>query len=404
MLWHVLANRQRYGLYFLGSGFSNIGLWCQTIAATLLVYRLTGSTFAVGLVTAFQFVWPVLLGPWAGMLADRYDRRTILSATLLSGAAISTALSAAIFSGVVNLPLTYAAVTALGLLSAVQSPAGLALVPLIVDREDLDIGLSLNSTQFNIARAVGPILGTALVGLFGVGAAFLFNGVSYLTYVVALRLIRPAEQALGNDRHPLGGFGRVLRSSPVLLPLLTLTLMVGGASDIVQTLGPVRSVEISGTDRWTGWFVTAFGVGAVVGAVVLLPVVRRFRRRLPWTILVQAGGAVLFAVSASSWAALLGAFLTGGGFLLSSNRILAAVQQAVGVESVGRVTAMWLMAFLGGRVVYSFAGGWVADTLSPLAFVLMGAASLCLASLMASRLCVSREAGRLQKRDARGTT
>lgn len=385
-MWQVLTNEHRFGIYFVGSGLSNFGNWCQNLAGILLVYRLTESVLFVGLASMCQFIWPIVLGPWTGMVADRFNRRTVLIVTQVIASVVSGALAVLTFTGNVDLPIALVTIALLGILQAFQAPAQLALVTLLVPPEHRELGLSLSSTQFNLARAIGPVIASGLILIGDLGAPFLFNSISFLVYVVLLRFTRPLRQEMPAEvprlRHTLAA----VMSDRALVPLFAIGFVVSGSTDSVNTLGPAISVELTGTDGWTGWFITAFGVGATVSAFWLVPLLRQVRRRLPWTIGAQALGALAFALAPVPWVALVGAAAFGAGFILSSNRALSIVQSLISPDLVGRVSGVWLMGFLGGRACYALVGGAIADLSGPRIAALVVMGTIALAAVGAWRL------------------
>jgi predicted MFS family arabinose efflux permease len=222
------------------------------------------------------------------------------------------------------------------------------------------MALSLNSTQFNLARAVGPIVASGLILLGGIPLAFAFNAVSYIFYAVALQFIRPDPQVKPTGRARIWDAVTAMRSSPVVILLILSGTVISGSTDVFMTLGPALSTDLIGTTEAVGWFATAFGIGAVGTAFFLIPVLRRFRRRLAWLMVTQALGTAVFATAPSLWVALAGAFVCGGAFLAGSNRALSVVQSSVPPQVLGRVTSFWLMGFLGGRVLFAAVEGQVA--------------------------------------------
>lgn len=382
-MWQVLTNEHRFGIYFVGAALSNIGNWCQSLAGILLVYRLTGSVFLVGVASVCQFVWPIVLGPWTGMVADRFNRRTVLIVTQVIAAVVSGVLGVLTYVGVVGITVALVAIALLGILQSFQAPAQLALVSLLVPSEHRELGLSLSSTQFNLARAIGPVVASGLILVGDLGAPFLFNSVTFLTYVVLLRLTAPMPQEMPREAPRLRHTLTAVRSERALLPLFAIGFVVSGSTDSVNTLGPAISVELTGSDEWTGWLVASFGAGAVVSAFWLVPLLRRVRRRLPWTIGTQALGALVLALAPVPWLALVGCAVFGVGFILSANRALSAVHSLISPELVGRVTAVWLMGFLGGRACYALVGGAVANLTGPRVAGLLVVATILLAAVVA---------------------
>jgi MFS family permease len=378
----VLTGPGRFGLFFLGAGLSNIGTWCQNLAAVILVYRLSESVFMVGLVSFAQYLAPLLLAPWTGSVADRFDRRAVIATTQLSGAVLSGALAVATLTDNVTVEVVLGAIFLLGITHAFQSPSQLSLAPLLVPAEQREFALSLNSTQFNVARVVGPVVANVLIVSFGIGEAFVFNTVSFLAYVLAVWFVRPLVPVSRAVRPRMRDTLSVVRATRVVVPLLVVGALISGTTDVMTTLSPVFSVHLVGDDTATGWFISAFGAGAVLTAFLVLPWIQRFRRRLFWIICVQALGLAVLAAAWTLPVALLGMALQGGAFLAGSNRALTIVQTSVPPADLGRVMALWMVAFVGGRPVFALLDGAVAELAGPRsAAALMAAMALVAAGV-----------------------
>ncbi|MET0931890.1 MAG: MFS transporter, partial [Aeromicrobium sp.] len=343
----------------------NIGTWCQNLAAILLVYRLTESTMVVSLVTVAQFSAPVLLAPWAGLVADRYDRRHVLMATQLAGAVVSAGLAVATLTEHISATGALCTILLLGVCQAFQSPAQLSLTPLMTSADHRELGMSLNSSQFNLARAIGPIVANLIIVAWGIGEAFVFNTFTYFLYVIALRFVRPSRQERSVGRSRLRDTLGVVRAEPLIVPMLLVGLVISGSTDVVATLGPALSIEVTGDDGATGYLISAFGAGAVLTAFLLVPWLRRFPRRLAWTVVAQGVGVLVVAVAPGLTVAMIGFAVAGGAFLASSNRALTLVQGLVPAASLGRVMAIWILAFLGGRPLFALTEGLVDSVAGP---------------------------------------
>ncbi|ALJ18853.1 MFS transporter [Microbacterium sp. No. 7] len=393
LVWQVLTNPHRFGVFFLGSGLSNIGTWCQNIAAVLLMYELTASTFLVGMVTVSQFFAPFVLAPVAGAVVDRFDRRAVLTVAQIAATLASGFLAVITFTGSATVPLVLLAIGLLGVCQAFHSPAQLTIVPLITEPKEREIALSLNSTQFNLARAIGPVVASGLILLGGVPLAFAFNAVSYLFYATALQFVRPGPQPRPPGRPRVRDAFTAMRKAPVVVLLILSGTVISGSTDVIMTLSPAISMRLVGTTEAVGWFATAFGIGAVGTAFFLIPLLQRYRRRLVWLMAAQAAGTILFATAPSLWLSLLGALVCGGAFLAGSNRALSIVQTSVAPEVLGRVTSFWLMGFLGGRVLFAALEAGVASAWSASAAgAVIGA--ILLAAALAVRLLAPRLAAR----------
>lgn len=364
IMWKLITNRQRFGVFLLGAALSNVGTWCQNIAAIILVYRLTEDTAFVALVSVVQFAGGMFLGPYAGVVADRFDRRWILALCQIGGVAASIALAVLDFAGLSAVWTTLLCMGVLGVFQALQAPAQLALTPSLVEPDQRDLGLSLNATQFNIARAVGPAVASGIILVSSVGWAFAYNAVSYAAFLVALLAVRPYPQRRPATRPTLRGTVIVLRRSRLVAVLLVIGLVVFGSTDVIVTLGPAISTEVTGTDAWAGAFVSAFGLGAVLMAVFLIPALRRIRFLIAPLLALQSLALAVFAWAPSEWVSLAAAFVCGATFLGAANRALTLIQDAVDPEVLGRITAIWVMAVVGGRVLFAALEGWWATLVS----------------------------------------
>lgn len=199
--WEVLRRRD-FGLYFLGNSASATGGWFHNLAAAILVYRLTGSELLLGVLSFSQFAWVLALAPWAGALADRFDRRVVLLWAELAATALSILLAALAFAGRADEWTVIGITLALGLTAAFAAPAQQAIVVSLVPAREIPTAVALNSMTFNLARALGPALAALAIGTVGIAAAFAINAASYLVLVAALLLVRtrPQERAEGSVR------------------------------------------------------------------------------------------------------------------------------------------------------------------------------------------------------------
>src|SRR5262249_44936144 len=189
--------RQRnFGPYFAGNALSASGTWFQNLAASLLLFRLTGSAFLLGVLNFATFIPVLVLAPWAGSAADRFDRRRLLLVTQSSAVVLSATLGVLALDHRAGAATVIAFALALGVVSAFSAPAQQALVSSLVSRRDLGAAIALNSMTFNIARASGPALAAAAIAAFGIPWAFFINAASYLVFITALLIIHPRPQHL----------------------------------------------------------------------------------------------------------------------------------------------------------------------------------------------------------------
>ena len=359
----AVLRRREFGIYFLGASLSNIGTWFQNIAAGLLVYELTRSTLLVGAVNFSQFIGSFLLASVAGGAADRFDRRKLLIVSQLGAAAVGAVLAVVTLLGAVTPTIVIVAALALGFALAFMVPALLALVPLLVAEEDLDAAVALNSVSFNLARAVGPILGALVVGGAGYGVAFALNAGSFLVFVAALAVIRPRPQERARGVRPkLIETVRLVRSVPAWWAVLVATMVISMSTDPINTLTPELALDtFGGVELDAGLLVGAFGAGATLTAVTLTGWLRRQRRTLPAAMGVQAAGMLLVGLAPGLGVALVGMAVSGGGFIAGITRASVRLQAEVPDLQRGRVMALWSVAFVGTRPLASLASGAIAE-------------------------------------------
>jgi MFS family permease len=380
--WHVLR-RRNFGPYFVGNAASASGTWFQNLAASILVYRLTHSPFLLGVLQFASWAPVIVLSPWAGGLADRVDRKRLLIASQTACAAMSGALALLAAAGLAHVWVVMLFAAGLGVAAAVSQPAQMAMVGSLVPREDLAQAVALNSMTFNVARAVGPAAAAGVIALFGIAAAFAVNSVSYVAFVIGLLLVHPSAPTRA-ARTSLRDSLRLVRDDHKLGLYLLIVAAVAFASDPINTESPALAHSFGFGADWAGTIVGAFGVGAVVAAIVLAGRIAGTRRRMAATLGALACGNMLFA--ASPWLELGWAFLAAAGFgyLLSNAAATARLQLGVTEGQRGRIMALWSMAFLGLRPVTSLIDGAIAGA----AGVRVAAAVMSLPALLGALAAV----------------
>jgi MFS family permease len=358
----ALIRSRSFGPYFAGNALSASGTWFQNLAASLLVYRLTHSAFLLGVLNFCQFAPVIVLAAWAGSAADRYNRRQLLFVTQTMAALLAATLAVLAWSGVVNAWVVILFVLGLGVTSASSIPAQQALIASLVEPESLPTAVALNSMTFNLARAVGPVLGAVSVEYLGIPASFLLNSLSYLIFVAALVTMRPRAQetATPETSRLRDAFG-LLRDDPRLLAFLIVVAAVGFASDPVNTLAPAFAHAFDRKDTVAGFIIGAFGAGAVTAALFVAGRVAGSRRRMAITLTLLGGGVIAFALSPWLPLGFVLLFVAGTGYLASNTSATTRLQLGVSEAQRGRMMALWGIAFLGLRPLASLADGAIAS-------------------------------------------
>lgn len=357
---------RNYRLFFVGQVVSNVGTWMQRIAQDWLVLSLAGSSTAVGVTMALQFLPMLLFGLYGGVLVDRFPKRRLLFLTQTSMAVTGLALAALTLSGQVQVWHVYVAAFAVGMATVVDNPARQSFVSELVGPDQLQNAVSLNSANFQSARLVGPAVAGVMITTVGSGWAFLFNGLSFVAPIAGLLLMRTRElhpvrrapRAKGQLREGL----RYVAGRPELLWPIVLVGFIGtfGFNFPVWLSAYADDVFHSGAGSYS-LFNTLMAVGSVAGALLAA---RRGTARLR----VLIGGALAFglleivaALAPAYWMfALL--MVPIGMFGLTVNVTTnTAIQMNTDPVMRGRVMALYMMVFLGGTPLGAPVAGWATD-------------------------------------------
>jgi MFS family permease len=361
-----LITHRNFGPYFVGNAASASGTWFQNLAASLYVFEQTHSPLLLGVLQFANFVPVLLLSPWGGSAADRFDRKRVLLVTQVLATGVSGTLAVLMWTGHASVALVIGCAVALGVISAFSAPAGMALPSDLVSRQYLQSAVALNSMTFNLARAIGPTLAGISVDTLGYGPSFAINAASYLLLALALLVVvpRPFELA-ARGQSSLRESLRLVRQQPRLLAFLLVVAAVGFTSDPVNTESPAfaHAFGLGGPHLriWTGFIVGAFGVGAVTAAVLVVGRTETSRRRLMATLALAGIGIGGFALSPSIWIGFAFLAVAGFGYLSSNTAATTRLQLDVAPHQRGRIMALWSVAFLGLRPLASLVDGGIAD-------------------------------------------
>ena len=379
--------RRTFGPYFLGNALSASGTWFQNLAAALLIFRQTHSELLLGVLNFSQFIPILVLAPWAGGAADRWNRRALLLVSQSVAIVLSGGLGLLAHFDLASPGVVIGAAVALGVVSAFSAPAQQALIATLVEEPEVPTAVALNSMTFNLARAVGPATAAVAVEYLGIPAAFGLNAASYLLFVGALLLVGPQPQELADRTvSHLRASLDLLRRRPQLVVFLLIVAAVGFASDPVNTLAPAWAHAFGRKDTVAGYIIGAFGAGAVTAGFVVAGRVGGSRRRMFSTLLLLGGGMVTFALTPWLPVALPVLFVAGIGYLASNTHATSRLQLGVEPWERGRIMALWSVAFLGLRPFASIVDGAIASAFGVrVAGVLLALPALACAGWMVVR-------------------
>lgn len=356
-----------FRLFFTGQLISQVGNWLTLIAQALLVLELTDSGVALGLLAAAQFGPVLVFGGYAGLVADRLDKRRLLLAVQAFAMVQSFVLTALAFMDSPPLGAIYVVAAFGGLATAFDNPARRSFVVELVPHDQITNAVSLNSALMTGSRVIGPALGGLLVATAGFGWAFALDGVTYIAVLGALWSIDPAEvrkapvtpRGKGQVRAGL----RYAWSLPELRVPLVMMTVIGTLAFNFQTVLPLFAVrDLDGTDLTFSLLMSVVSVGSLAGA---LQAARR-RDVTVHTVSVAAAGfglSMLVLAAAPGTAAAFAAAVVMGytsiSFMTSST---AMVQLRADPTMRGRVLALQAIVFLGSTPIGGPIVGWVSES------------------------------------------
>jgi MFS family permease len=398
-LFRALSYRN-YRLFFFGQSVSLIGTWMQQVAMSWLVYRLTGSTLLLGTVGFTSQIPTFLVAPFAGVLADRSNRRRLLIATQSLAMVQAFILAYFVISGSIQVWHIIVLSLVLGVVNGFDIPVRQSFViEMVEEKHGLPNAIALNSSMVNAARLIGPSVAGLLISVLGEGACFLLNGVSYLAVLVSLAMMRVAPREAKPVRRSIlyelrEGVGYAFKFVPIraILLLMSLVSLMGMPYSILM---PVFAKDVlHGGPHTFGFLMAASGVGALTGTVYLAS--RRsvigLGNLITLSCALFGAGIAAFALSDVQWLSLL--FLLPAGFgamvqVAASNTIL---QTIVDDDKRGRVMSFFTMSFMGMTPFGSLFAGAIAERIgAPATVQLGGVACLAAALIFARKLPSLRE-------------
>ena len=358
---------RNFRLYWIGQLVSLIGTWMQSVAQGWLMHRLTDSAFMLGLLGFMQFLPVLLLSLWAGVVADRVDKRRLLYWT--QGAALlqAAALAAVVMTGVVRPWMVLGLAFVFGVINAFDLPVRQSFLVDLVGKEDLSNAIALNSAAFNTARVIGPAIAGVLVATIGEGGCFGINAVSYVAVLYSLSLMRlppRAAHAAAAARATLREGVDYARSVGSIRNLLLLLGVTAGLGFQYMILLPVyaRNILHAGPGAY-GLLVSAFGLGALLAVARLTQNLDRWglRRNLLLGLSSAGLGLGVFAWSRALPLSLAAGFVAGFGLIVYVASTNTLLQLTTEDRFRGRVMSLYTLMFVGTAPIGALASGAIAQ-------------------------------------------
>jgi MFS family permease len=382
-----LSNNRNFRLYYVGQMVSQAGTFMQTVALAWLVYQLTGSGTALGLIPLLQFTPLLLFGGWAGVLIDRCDRRKLYIVTESLAGAEAALLGILVVTGRVELWMVYTLALVLGFITVVDQPTKNTLIYDMVGPSDLTNAVSLTMTIGSASRALGPAIAGVLIATVGVGTCFLVNAASYLVVIACLVAMRsselhaakPAAREKGQFREGL----RYVRTQRELLAILVfIALFLGLAWEFEVALPLLANRTFGGGAGLYGLMSSVLGIGALTGGMLMA----RYGQANKRTVL--TGGitvtiALFLAAGAPHIALeLVALVLVGLTSCIAAASASATAQLLAAPEMRGRVMGLYTMGSIGTRPIGGFIVGYIGQHIGPRASFVFSGCSVIVALVL----------------------
>ena len=376
---------KNYRLFFSGQSLSLIGTWMQQVALGWLVYRLTDSAFLLGLVGFSSQVPTFILAPFAGVLADRYNKHRIIIATQILAMIQAFILAILTLTGSIQIWQILLLSLFSGLINAFDMPTRQSFViDMVEDRNDLPNAIALNSMTFNAARLIGPTVAGFLISTIGEGLCFLINAISYIAVIAALLLMRISPH-INNQRKEkvLEGLKEGIKYAYNFKPIRALLLLIGLVSLTgmpYTVLMPVFARDIlHGNSHTLGFLFGAVGSGALIGAIYLASrnSVLGLGRWITIATSIFSLGLLFFSFSRNIYVSVALMLFTGFGMMMQMASTNTLLQTLVDDDKRGRVMSLYVMAFMGTAPFGSFMAGTLASTIGA-PYTVLSSGIICL--------------------------
>jgi MFS family permease len=363
---------RNYRLWFAGALVANVGTWMQRVAQDWLVLtQLThGSGVAVGITTALQFAPVLFLSAWAGLLADRFDRRKLLMLTQAGQGVLALGLGVLVLGGHAQLWQVYVFAALLGCVAAIDAPVRQTFVAELVPAGKLSNAVGLNSASFNAARLIGPGVAGLLIAGVGTGWLFLINAVSFAATIFSLTQMRTDElhrmpTAPRRKRQIREGLGYVRRRSDIVVIMVVVGVVSTFGLNFQMTSAMMASQEFHRGAGQYGLLGSVLAIGSLAGALLAA---RRERPRVRLVIGAAAAFGVTSGVMAlmptfQSYAA--ASILVGLSSLTMMTAANTTIQMSTDPAVRGRVMALYMIVFQGATPIGSPVVGWIGSQFGP---------------------------------------
>ena len=368
-----------FRLFFCGQSLSLIGTWMTRLATSWLVYRLTGSSWLLGVISFAGQVPTFALAPLAGVWVDRWERRRVLLVTQFLAASQSLMLAGLTLSGRITIPEIVWLSVFQGLINAFDMPARQSFLVKMVDgRADLSNAIALNSTMVNGARLLGPALAGIIIAAAGEGYCFLIDGLSYFAVIASLLAMKIKGEAVSKSAASMfgqlhEGWTYVSTFAPIRTVLLLFAIISFMGVPYTVLMPVFATTILHGGPHTLGFLMGAAGVGSVMAALSLAArkSVRGLYRVIPTVAALLGGGLIAFSFSRNFWVSVALMGVTGFGMMQFAAASNTVIQTIVDDDKRGRVMSYYTMAYMGASPFGSLLAGGLAQVIGAPGTVLL---------------------------------
>lgn len=388
---------RNYRLYYIGQAISASGTFMQSVAQAWLILQLTNSGFALGVTSTLQYIPFLVLGPYGGVIADRFPKRKILYFTQSIFGILALTLGLLVATDLVRVWMVYALASCLGLVTVFDNPARQTFYMELVGPDHLRNAITLYSILVNLARIIGPTLAAALIAAFGLAPCFIINGLSYGMVVIMLAMMRasgllitpPLPRARGQIQE---GLRYVLSKPGIGMTLLIMAIVGTFTYEFHVSLPLIAQETFQGDSSSYAFLMASMGFGATAGGIVFAS-----RKGIRFSRVVSA--CFLFGFTVLLAAFMPSLMLTGlvmilvGIFSINFSSLGNSLLQLESSSQMrGRVMSFWSIAFLGSSTIGAPIVGWFAEVAGARwGLALGGVAALAASGLGVFALCNEQE-------------
>ena len=405
-LFRALRNKN-YRLFFYGQSLSLVGTWIQQVALSWLIYSITNSPFLLGFVMFAGQLPTFLIAPFAGVLADKYDKHKIIIGTQVVSMLQAILLAIFVMTDHINVSVLIILNILLGIANSFDIPTRQSFVIQMIDnKEDLPNAIALNSAIVNGSRLIGPAIAGILVASLGEGICFLINAISFVFVIISLLLMKiekeEKKEKAGDEKVSIikqlkEGF----QYSFGFLPIRSVILLLAAVSlfgNPYLVLLPVFARDIlSGNAATLGYLNSAVGIGALSGALYLAS--RKstlgLGKIIATTTLIFAFTLISFSFSKTLTLSVIILLFCGFGMMMQTSGSNTILQTLSDDDMRGRVMSFYTVAFRGMAPFGSLWAGTFADNFgAPVTVLISGVVCLAAGILFFKNLKIIRTAAK----------